>query len=179
MRKLTAFLFMSLDGVVEAPHVFVRPELYAEFPTLVGETIAEQDAVLLGRTTYAEWAEFWPGSDIQPFADFINNTPKFVVSKSLVAPAWAGSSVLSGALAAAVTALKSKTGGAIGVHGSISLVTLLLLGGLLDELRLIVCPVLAGSGRRLLPDGHDALQLELVSARSTPSGLQYLVYRPI
>lgn len=178
MRKLTSFLFMSLDGVVEAPHVFVRPELYEEFPALIGETIAEQDAVLMGRTTYAEWAPYWPGSDIQPFAGFINRVPKFVVSKTLATVDWAGSTVLPGAMTAEVGALKAAVGNAIGVHGSIGLVSALLTAGLLDELRLIVCPVLAGSGRRLLPDGHDALQLDLVSARSTPSGLQYLVYRP-
>jgi dihydrofolate reductase len=178
MRKLTAFLFMSLDGVVEAPHVFVRPELYEDFPALVGETIAEQDAALMGRTTYEEWAPFWPDSDIQPFAGFINRVTKFIVSQTLTKLDWAGSTMLPGGLAADVGALKAGAGGTIGVHGSISIVSALLAAGLLDELRLIVCPVLAGSGRRLLPEGHDALQLDLVSARSTPSGLQYLVYRP-
>jgi dihydrofolate reductase len=178
MRKLTSFLFMSLDGVVQDPHVFARPELYEEFPALIGETIAEQDAVLMGRTTYAEWAPYWPGSDIQPFAGFINRVPKFVVSSALSDLDWAGSHVLTGAMAESVGALKAGGGGTIGVHGSIGLVSALLSGGLLDELRLIVCPVLAGSGRRLLPEGHEALQLDLLSARSTASGLQYLVCRP-
>jgi dihydrofolate reductase len=179
MRKLTSFLFMSLDGVVEAPQVFVRPELYEEFPALIGEIIAEQDAVLMGRTTYAEWAPFWPGSDIQPFAGFINRVPKFVVSSTLSELDWAGSHLLSGALAQSVSALKASSGGAIGVHGSIGLVSALLRCGLLDELRLIVCPALAGSGRRLLPERRQPLQLVMVAARSTPSGLQYLVYRPL
>ncbi|MGL4542885.1 MAG: dihydrofolate reductase family protein [Polymorphobacter sp.] len=176
MRKLTAFLFMSLDGVVEAPDQFVRPELYADFPPLIAATIAEQDTVLLGRRTYGEWAAFWPNSDIQPFAGFINTTPKIIVSETRPAVDWPGSTLLPGALEAGIAQLKRTAGGTIGVHGSISLVRALLTAGLLDELRLIVCPVIAGHGRRLLGDTDASVQLDLISAQSTPTGLQYLVY---
>lgn len=178
MRKLTAFLFMSLDGVVEAPETWVRPELYADFPALIGETIAEQDAVLLGRKTYADWSAFWPGSDIQPFAGFINAVPKFVVSATLATAGWAGSTILSGSLTADVAGLKAGAGGTIGVHGSIGLVRALLVAGLLDEIRVLLCPVVAARGRRLLADGDEPVQLDLLSTRSTPAGLHYLAYRP-
>jgi dihydrofolate reductase len=178
MRKLTSFLFMSLDGVVEAPHLYVGPDLYEDFPALIGQTIAEQDGALLGRKTYEEWSGYWPASDIQPFAGFINNVLKFIVSNTLGTADWHRSTILSGPLEAEIAMLKSGEGGTIGVHGSIGLVRSLLVAGLLDEIRLIVCPVIAGSGRRLLADGDAPIQLDLTSARSTPSGLHYLIYQP-
>lgn len=169
---------MSLDGVVEAPDTFVRPEAYADFGPLIGRTIAEQDAVLLGRKTYEDWSAFWPGSEIQPFADFINTVPKFVVSTTLATADWPQSTILPGPLATDIARLKAGAGGTIGVHGSIGLVRSLLIAGLLDELQFTLVPVVAGRGRRLVGDDHDAIQLDLVSAETTPSGLQYLVYRP-
>ena len=178
MRKLSSFLFMSLDGVVEAPDRFARPNLYADFPALIGQTIAEQDAVLLGRKQHDEWSGFWPGSDLQPFADFINNVPKFIISTTLAETDWQHATILSGPMAAAVTTLKRGVGGTIGVHGSISLVQALLGAGLLDELRFILCPVMARSGRRLVSDGQEPIQLDLQSVETRPSGLQYLIYRP-
>jgi dihydrofolate reductase len=178
MRKLMSFHFMSLNGVIEAPQIFVRPDLYQDFPTLIGQTIAEQDAVLLGRTTYEEWAPYWPDSDIQPFADFINTVPKYVASKTLTTPDWQRTTVLSGPLEAEVAKLKQGAGGTIGVHGSIGLVASLLAAGLLDEMRFVLCPVVARSGRRLLAAGEDPIQLEMTLASTLPSGLQYLVCRP-
>ena len=79
MRKVTSYLFISLDGVVEAPDTFVRSDLYEDFDPLTAEMIAEQDAVLLGRKTYDDWSVYWPQSTIEPFATFINTTPKYVV----------------------------------------------------------------------------------------------------
>lgn len=178
MRTLVSFLFISLDGVVEAPQTFVRPELYGDFTDMVQETIAQQDAILLGRKMYQEWSGFWPESTIEPFASFINNHPKYIVSSTLRDPAWPGSVVLDGPLAQDIAALKQQPGKAIGVHGSISLVQSLLLAGMLDELRFVQIAALAGHGRRLLDHQGDALQLDLQSARTTPSGLQYLVYTP-
>ena len=177
MRKLVSFLFMSLDGVVEAPNTFVRPALYGDFTDLIQETIAGQDAILLGRRTYEAWSQFWPGATIEPFASFINNHTKHVVSSTLRELAWAGS-VLHGDLAGAIDTLKQQPGKAIGVHGSISLVQSLLLAGLLDELRLVQVPALAGHGRRMFDHQGAALQLDLQSARTTPTGLQYLIYTP-
>ncbi len=177
MRKLTSFLFMSLDGVVEAPNRYVRDDLYRDLPSLIGEIIAEQDAVLLGRKTYEEWSEYWPQSKIEPFATFINNSPKFIVSRTLTVFGWRGSTVLSGDLREDITALKSQPGRALGVHGSISLVQSLLLAGLLDELRFILVPAVAGQGRHLLSHDGNPVQLALLSARTTPGGVQFLAYR--
>ena len=178
MRKLTSFLFMSLDGVVEAPDTYVRPDLFEDFPALIGQAIAEQDTVLLGRKMYEEWSAYWPTSEIQPFSGFINNVPKFVVSKTLAAADWHRSNILSGPLDAEIARLKNGEGGTIGLHGSLSLVQSLLVAGLLDEMRFILCPVVAGRGRRLLTDRNEPIQLDLISAQSTPTGLQYLTYRP-
>jgi dihydrofolate reductase len=177
MRKLTSYLFISLDGVVEAPNTFVRPNVYSDFPDLIRESIAEQDAVLLGRNIYQEWAQFWPDSKIEPFASFINGTTKYVVSSTLRDLTWKNSMLLAGDLVAAVNELKAQPGKTIGVHG-VSLIQSLLLAGLLDELRFILCPVIAGRGRRLLDHQGAALQLDLQHARTTPTGLQYLVYTP-
>jgi dihydrofolate reductase len=177
MRKLTTCLFISLDGVVEAPNTFVRPNVYEDFPELIGESNAEQDAVLLGRKIYEEWSQFWPDSKIEPFASFINSTQKFVVSSTLANLEWRNSTLLGGDLADAVATLKAQPGKTIGVHG-ISLIQSLLLMGLLDELRFILCPVIAGQGRRLLDHPGAVQQLDLQHSQTTPTGLQYLVYTP-
>jgi dihydrofolate reductase len=178
MRQLVSFLFISLDGVVEAPDQFVRSDVYEDFDDLIGPGVAEQDAVLLGRKQYEEWSSFWPTSQIEPFATFINNTPKFVASNSLKEVNWNRSTLLGHDLPAEIAKLKMQSGRTIGVHGSISLTQSLLLGGLLDELRLVLVPAIAGSGRRLLEHGGPPVQLDLLSSRTTPAGLQYLVYSP-
>lgn len=178
MRTLSAFLFMSLDGVVEAPERFLHRDAYEDLPALIGETIAGQDAVVLGRKTYDDWSAFWPDAAIEPFAGFINRTPKYVASGSPVTLAWHGSYRLAGALGPAIAALKAQPGKTIGVHGSISLVQSLLGAGLLDELRLVLVPAIAGRGRRLLSHDGDPLPMQLVSTRATAHGLHYLVYRP-
>ena len=177
MRKLTASLFISVDGVVESPDKYIRPELYQYFDPFIDDGIADQDGVLLGRKTYNEWAPFWPTSDIQPFADFINQTPKYVLSSTLTSLGWDKSTLLSGDMRESLMALKNQPGKSIGVHGSISVVQSLLLAGLLDELRLLLIPAIAGKGRRLFTHEGDAIQLELQSAQALPEGLQYLVYR--
>ena len=178
MRKVTSCLFISLDGVVEAPDKFVRRDVYADFPSLIAETIAEQDAVLLGRKTYDEWSVYWPQSTIEPFATFINNTPKYVVSKTLQSVDWQQSNLIGGNLGDEIAALKKQPGKTIGVHGSISLVQSLLAAGLLDELRFTLVPAVAGHGRRLLSRDGEPIQLTLDSTRATPSGLQYMIFRP-
>ena len=83
MRKLISFLFISVDGVVEAPDRFVRDDAYSDLTPLIEEGIADQDSVLLGRSTYEKWSQFWPDAKIEPFATFINNTPKFTLTFSL------------------------------------------------------------------------------------------------
>ena len=179
VRKVTSYLFISLDGVVEAPDKFVRSDLYEDFDPLIAETIAEQDAVLLGRKTYDEWSAYWPSSTIEPFASFINNTPKYVVSKTLKSVDWPKSNLIAGNLGDEIAALKRRPGKAIGVHGSISLVQSLLTAGLLDELRLTLVPAAAGHGRHLLSRDGEPIQLTLDSTRATTRGLQYMIFRPL
>ncbi|MFN3958631.1 MAG: dihydrofolate reductase family protein [Parvularculaceae bacterium] len=178
IRKLVAHLFMSVDGVVEAPDRVLRAELYQDLDAINDETIGGQDAVLLGRKTYEEWSAFWPGADIEPFASFINATPKFVVSKSLTRLDWWPATLINADVQRDIDALKDSPGQSIGVHGSISLVSFLINAGLLDELRLVMCPALSGSGRRLLSRDGAPIQLDLCSSRTTPGGLAYLVFHP-
>ena len=178
MRKVASFLFISLDGVVEAPDTFVRRELYQDCDPLTAASIAEQDAVVLGRKTYDDWSAYWPQSRIEPFATFINNTPKYVVSRTLPSVDWHRSQLLAGNLSDEVAALKRQPGKTIGVHGSISLVQSLLTAGLLDELRFTLVPAVAGQGRRLLSRDGEPIQLTLDSTRATPGGLQYMIFRP-
>jgi len=178
MRKVTSYLFISLDGVVEAPDTFVRSDLYEDFDPLTAEMIAEQDAVLLGRKTYDDWSVFWPQSTIEPFATFINNTPKYIVSKTLQSVDWHQSNLIAGNLGDEIAALKRQPGKTIGVHGSISLVQSLLTAGLLDELKFTLIPAVAGHGRRLLSRDGEPIQLTLDSTRVTPRGLQCMIFRP-
>jgi dihydrofolate reductase len=177
MRKLISTLFISLDGVVEAPDKFVRGEMYEDFPEEVDAALAEQDSVLMGRKIYEEWSGFWPTSTIEPFASFINATPKFVVSSTLREPTWAGSTVIDRDFHNAIAVLKAQPGKSIGVHG-IRLIQSLLRAGLLDELRLVQIPVIVGGGRRLLDDGGMAIQYDLQLSRATKTGMNYLVYFP-
>lgn len=178
MRKLTSFLFISLDGVVEAPEKFARADVFEDLTGLIRETIAEQDAILLGRKMYEEWSNYWPTSKIEPFATFINTHPKYVVSRASEDFHWANSIRIGDKLGERIADLKSQPGGTIGVHGSITLVQSLLTAGLLDELRFVQFPAVAGQGRRLLERSGGPFQMDLLSSLRTPTGLQYLVFAP-
>ncbi len=177
MRRLIATLFMSVDGVVESPDKFVRGEMYEDFPQELDEALDEQDSVLLGRKIYEEWAHFWPGSTIEPFASFINRVPKYVVSRTLRDTAWPRSTLIQTDVLGEVVRLKAQPGKSIGVHG-ITLIQSLLRAGVLDELRVVQVPVIVGSGRRLLDDNDTSITCDLRSARATRTGLNYLVYTP-
>ena len=153
-RQVVAAHFLSLDGVAEAPDQFLTT--WDDETDAGGERlIATQDAVVLGRRTYDEWAGFWPGSEIQPFADFINAVPKYVASSTPLDREWANSHVVDGDLVDFVRLLKSRPGGDIGIHGSISVTRALLAAGVVDELRFVVAPTVIWSGQRLL-DGAAA-----------------------
>jgi dihydrofolate reductase len=138
--------------------------------------IAEQDTVILGRASYEEWARFWPTSDIEPFATFINGVQKYVATSSPLGSDWANATRIDGDLAAFVGDLRNRPGGEIGVHASISVARSLLVDGEIDELKVVVAPVVAGEGRRLL-DGVPAGRLEVVDAEATPSGHLLATYR--
>jgi dihydrofolate reductase len=163
MRKLTASFFVSLDGVVEAPQEWHFPYMNDEMGAVIGAAIQSSDAFLLGRRTYDEWAAYWPHQSVvdNPMAAAINGAPKFVVSRSLDSVTWENSTLLDGNLVGEVTKLKAQRGKDISVSGSATLVRSLLSEGLLDELRLMVHPVVVGTGARLFDEagGHTALEL--------------------
>jgi dihydrofolate reductase len=143
--------------------------------------VAEEDAMLLGRVTYQEWRDYWPASTVEPFAGHINNVPKYVVSKSLDFAPWGtegNATLISGDLAEAITSLKQQPGKNIGIHGSPTLVEAMLHANLLDELRLEIYPVVAGSGSRLFQDGRPIKQLQLADSKITNNGVAILTYRP-
>lgn len=179
MRKVFASLFSTVDGVVEAPN-----EWQFAFDEQMGAALSrmfeEQDAALLGRVTFNEWAGYWPTSDDEPFASWINGLAKYVASTTLDSvDAWRNSTLIKGSLADFVRELREQPGGAIGTAGSPSVVRSLLADGLLDELILFVHPVVAGGGRKrlFLPDAPLA-KLELVSAEPTPTGVIIATYQP-
>ena len=140
--------------------------------------IATQDAVILGRRSYDEWAEYWPGSDIEPFATFINGVAKYVATSTPLEREWTNATVIDGGLVEFVRDLKRQPGGDIGVHASISVAQALLAAGVVDELRLVIAPAIAGSGRRLL-DGLPPIRLESIRSVTSPSGHLLVDYRVI
>jgi dihydrofolate reductase len=137
--------------------------------------------MLLGRVTYQEFASYWPyqNSADQPFTDYLNNTPKFVVSTTLEEPLeWQNSTLIKGNVAEEIAKLKQQPGKNIGIVGSATLVRSLLQDDLLDELGLLVHPIVVGSGRRLFEEGGDQKALKLVDSRTFSTGVVYLTYQP-
>ena len=175
MRKVVAYELLSLDGVAEGPDSFIH-EWDPAMDANLAAVIAEQDAVILGRGSYEEWARFWPTSDVQPFATFINGVQKYVATSTPLGSDWANATRIDGDLAEFVDDLRNQPGAEIGVHASISVVRSMLAAGLIDELNLVIAPMIAGAGRRLL-DGLPATRLELVGAESSPSGHLLATYR--
>jgi dihydrofolate reductase len=172
MRKVVAYELLSLDGVAEAPDGFIT-DFDDVMRENLGRVIAAQDTVLLGRRTYDDWAGFWPASDIEPFASFINGAQKFVVTSTPAEQHWANTSVVAGDLPGFVTELKQRSGDDIGVHGSIALTQSLLRQGLVDELRLVIAPALQIHGRRLF-DGCVPKRLSLTRNLTSPTGYMLL-----
>lgn len=178
MRKVVSGLFISLDGVVESPDKWSMEYFDNDMMEDMTSQIALQDAVLLGRVSYEEWAGYWPTSTDEPFATFINNVPKYVISSQLHKVEWKNSTLLKGDLVKAVTGLKQQPGKNIGVQASPTLVASLLEHDLLDELRLYVHPVVAHRGRRLFGESGSLKRLKLVESKTSGSGVIALVYQP-
>lgn len=178
MRKVVAALFVSLDGVTESPDKWQFEHFDDDMMADMSSQIAAQDAVLLGRVTYQEWASYWPTSTDEPFASYINSTPKYVVSTSLNKVEWQNSTLIKGNVAEGIARLKRQPGKNIGVAGSPTLVESLLQNDLLDELKLMVHPVVAGSGKRLFKDGRALKRLKLVDSKTTGTGVSILTYQP-
>ncbi len=180
MRKIVAGLLMSLDGVVESPDEWGFSRYFNdEMKEGIGAGIAQADAVLLGRRTYLAFAEQWPnqGSEVL-MADFLNNSPKYVVSATLDTLPWANSNLISGDLAEELSKLKRQPGKNILVPGSPTLVRSLLRDGLLDELSLNVCPIVVGSGMRLFDGIGRQVGLKLVNSTTLSNGVLGVTYQP-
>jgi dihydrofolate reductase len=177
MRKIVVYELLSLDGVAEAPDSF-----FADWDDAMGANLAAvistQDAVILGRRSYAEWAQFWPGSQIEPFATFINGVTKYVATSTPLDRDWANAAVVDGGLVDFVRDLKQQRGGDVGVHASISVAQALLAADVVDELRLVIAPRIVGRGRRLL-DGLPSIELESIRGETSPTGYLLADYRVI
>jgi dihydrofolate reductase len=180
MRKVIASLFSTLDGVVEAPNEW-QFAFDDEMGAAMSRTLEAQDAVLLGRVTYTEWAGYWPTSTDEPFASWINRTPKYVASTTLDSvDEWPNSTLIRGSVADFISELRQQDGGTVGTAGSPTLVRTLFDQGLLDELTLLIHPVVAGGGRkRLFADDAALTKLELVESQPTSSGVLIATYRPV
>jgi dihydrofolate reductase len=178
MRRLVAYEHVSLDGVAQDPDEFAFDWDDAMQANLAA-VIAPQTTVLLGRRMHDEWARFWPDSDMQPFADFINAVDKRVATSSPLTGSWTGASAIDGDVLDAVRQLKAGDGGDIGLHGSVQLTASLLTAGLVDDLQLVVAPRVAGSGRRLFDDGAPPRSWELVRSEATPTGTLLVHYRAL
>jgi dihydrofolate reductase len=182
MRKVISGLFISVDGVVESPDQW-QFTFDEEMAAALSKTLDSCDTVLLGRVTYEMCAGFWPsytGEDAS-FADWINNSPKYVVSTTRDnVDDWQNSDLIKGDLASAVKQLKAGEGKDIAVAGSPGLVASLLEHDLLDQLELVISPVIAGGGRKkLFADDAALRKLELVQAQSTSTGVIIATYRPL
>ena len=181
MRKVVAAEFLSLDGVMESPDKWHFPYFDEEMGQAVAEGFAAADAMLMGRVNYEEWAAFWPGQDPEenPMAAQMNAMKKYVVSTTLEEPlGWSNSTLIKEDVAQEIEKLKDRPGEDIVISGSGALVRSLLGYGLLDELKLMIHPIVVGSGKRLFEEGEGQTKLELVDSRTFSTGVLYLTYRP-
>jgi len=178
MRKIVAGLFVSLDGVMESPEKWQLPYFNDEMGVAVGSLIAAGDTLLLGRRTYQEFANAFADKTGDANADQMNNTPKLVVSTTLDTVAWQNSTLIKGNVVEELTKLKQQPGRNINISGSATLIQSLLRDNLLDELHLLVHPIVVGSGKRLFPDGGDQVALTLVDSRTFSTGVLHLTYAP-
>jgi dihydrofolate reductase len=187
--------FVSLDGVVQAPGgpqedtsggfrhggwslPFFDPEVMGP---VMNELAERSDALLQGRRTYQVSAAAWPERGGNPFADWINGVQKYVVSETLTEAdlTWQPTTIIRGAeLVDAVSELRGKPGGDIYIYGSVSLVRALLAAGLVDELVLMIEPIILGGGKTLFPTDGEARKFELISAVTAATGVQVCRYRP-
>jgi dihydrofolate reductase len=182
MRKIIAGLFISLDGVVEAPDQWHFPYFNDEMGAAVTAMLADADTILFGRVTYDSFAGAWPereaaGEEDAPFAKKLGDMRKIVASRKPLEFTWRNSEQLEGDLVEAVTALKNEPGGDIGMSGSVSVVRQLLAAGLLDELHLLLHPIAVRKGMRLFDEG-EPIPLRLLSSETFQTGVLNLVYAP-
>ncbi|MFI9786916.1 dihydrofolate reductase family protein [Kitasatospora sp. NPDC051984] len=183
MRKITAGLFISADGVVGSPEQWHLPYFDDEVGAAVGAQVGVSETLLLGRTTYDIFAGAWPereaaGGEDAGFAKSLGDMRKVVVSHQDLDLTWRNSEVLKGDLVEGVRALKREEGGTIGVSGSVSVVRRLLAAGLIDELHLFIHPVARGNGMRLFDGIAEPIELKLLSSTAFARGTVHVVYGP-
>ena len=182
MRKIVAGLFISVDGVVEDPHLWHFPYFNDEMGAAVSKTLATADTVLLGRKTYDSFAGAWPEREEAGgagMAKALGDARKIVVSNQDLQFTWRNSELLKGDLVEAVTALKNEPGDTyIGMSGSVSVVRQLLAAGLIGELHLLVHPIAIRKGMRLFDEGDAPVPLTLISSEAFTTGVLNLVYGP-
>jgi dihydrofolate reductase len=190
--KLATTTQVSVDGVMQGPGgpdedergVFERggwAHFDNEAGTVMDEIFQRADAFLFGRRTYEIFAGSWGAiakMRAHPIGVALNGTPKYVASTTLTDPQWADTTVLSGDLAAAIVELKARPGGELQVHGSGALTRWLLENDLVDEMNLLIVPVVLGQGTRLFPDTGPDIALDLVESRADSKGITIQVYRP-
>jgi dihydrofolate reductase len=184
MRKITAGLFISLDGVVEDPQNWHFPYYNDEMGVAVSAQLAAADTLLLGRKTYDSFAGAWPdreavGGEDAAMGKALGDARKIVVSDQDLQFTWRNTEQLKGDFAEAVTMLKNEPGATdIAMSGSVSIVRQLLAAGLLDELHLLVHPIAVRKGMRLFDEGDSPIPLRLVSSDAFATGVLYLIYIP-
>jgi dihydrofolate reductase len=180
VRKIKSYFFIALDGVVEAPDKWHFPYFDDEMGAAVGAGFANVDAILMGRVLYNEWAAFWPEHAGEPFGDVMNSIKKYVVSNSLQRADWQNSEIISGDVVGKLTRIKAQDGGDITMSGSATTVRRLLREGIIDELNLLVHPIVVGDGQaRLFPPDEPTIRLQLLSAQTFKSGVLNLSYAPV
>ena len=177
MRQIAAGLFVSLDGVVEAPEKWTGPYFNDQVGQAVGALMAQNDALLLGRVTYEGFAAAFGGQS-GGMADQMNHTPKYVVSSTLASADWQNSTLISGNVAGQISDLKQQPGKNIGMSGSSALVGWLLRHDLLDRLDLLVFPVVLGRGKRLFSEPDGQVPLALTGSEAFSTGVVHLTYTP-
>ena len=179
MRRVGAWELVSLDGVMERPEEWAFSYSDDEMGEASASGMAASDALLLGRVTYEHLAAYWPNQPGgEPMVDYINSVPKYVVSGTLEEPlAWNNSTIISGNVAEEIARLKRQPGKDITILGSGTLVRSLLRDNLLDELSLMIHPIVVGNGKRLFEDGGDQKALELVDSKAFGTGVLYLTYQ--
>ena len=178
MRKISAGLFISLDGVIEAPDKWSFPYMTDEIGQTIGMLIGEGDTLLLGRRTYEDFAQSFGAGMDDPMAEQMNSIAKVVVSTTLPSADWQNSTLVKDDVAGAITRLKQQPGRKINMSGSGTLLGWLLEQGLLDELHLLVMPVVVGSGRRLFDDVAQQTPMALAASESFSNGVLHLTYQP-
>jgi dihydrofolate reductase len=177
MGTIVSNFFISLDGVVEAPDEWHMSYFDDDMGAIIGAGLETNKAFLMGRKGYEESAAYWPTSTDEPISSIFNGMTKYVISSTITEPEWSNTTAVGGTVEE-VQAVKDAVDGPIFTSGSATTVRWLLANGLVDELRLMLHPVVVGRGQRLFDDGGAGHSLALVESQPLASGVVHLVYRP-